>query len=258
MTLPTFKRTCLVAGVVLLELASAGCRRKSEAPKVTPEQLTEVGKIFAAADASSAATETAFHAALDNLDAVTAGTSPCAASFNLDDDPHVADELAVQLQTARIAHSTVRAGTATITADRSKLSTLTSASLEVRHREERRLQDREDEYSALGGAALIARAHQLATRSLPNELLILITGGADPTLIDHDHFNGGIALARAYLFSPTERRFVCAGKVSAESSKVVNTFLGDADPGSDSNPDVTADLYLNLISEAQHSLHATP
>jgi hypothetical protein len=235
-----------------------GCHTKSEGPKVTQEQLAEIGKIFAASDASSGAVETAFQTAVKTVDAVAPGATPCAVPFTLDDDSRVAEQLASQLPTASIAHSTVRVGTATITGDRSQLATLTSASVETRHEEEERLLDRVDDYAALDGAALVARAHQLAAQPLPTELLIVITAGRDPTLATGDTFNGGVALAHAYLYSPAERRFVCAGNVSAESSGAVNTFLNPKDPTGKSDPNLTADLYLNLIEETQHSLRATP
>jgi hypothetical protein len=225
---------------------------------VTKEQLAEIGKIFAASDASTGAIETAFQTAVKTVDAVAPGATPCAVPFTLDDDSRVAEQLASQLPTASIAHSTVRAGTATITGDRSQLATLTSASIEVRRDEEQRLLELQDEYSALDGAALVARAHQLAAQPLPTELLIVITAGRDPTLATGDTFNGGVALAHAYLYRPAERRFVCAGRLSAESSSVVNTFVTAADPDSKRDPNLTADLYLNLIEEAQHSLRATP
>lgn len=234
-----------------------GCHTKSEGPKPTQEQLAEIGKLFAASDASSGAVETAFQTAVKTVNAVEPGATPCAVSFTLDDDSRVAEQLASQLPTASIAHSTVRFGTATITGDRSQLATLTSASVEARHEEEERLLDRVDDYAALDGAALVARAHQLAAQPLPTELLIVITAGRDPTLATGDTFDGGVALAHAYLYSPAERRFVCAGNVSAESSGAVNTFLNPKDPTGKSDPNLTADLYLNVIEEAQHSLRAT-
>jgi hypothetical protein len=239
-----------VVGVLVL-----GCHAKSE-PKVTQEQLAEIGKIFAASDASRGAADTAFQAAVKTLDDVAPGATPCAVPFTLGDDSRVAEQLASQLPTATIAHSTVRAGTATITGDRALLATLTSASIEVRRDDEARLLERQDDYAALDGAALVARAHQLAAQPLPAELLIVITAGRDPTLATGDTFEGGVALAHAYLYSPAERRFVCAGKVSAGSSSVVNTFVNPKDPDSKNDPSLTADLYLNLISEAQHSLRA--
>ena len=67
-----------------------------------------------------------------------------------------------------------------------------------------------------------------------------------------------MAVASAYLYSAAERRVVCAGTVSAGSSSVVNTFVTAAAPDSKRDPNLTADLYLNLIEEAQHSLRATP
>lgn len=248
----------MVAGAILLGLASAGCRKKSEGPKVTEEQLAEISRIFAATDAASTDAETAFHAAVKDIDAVAPGTTPCAVPFTLGNESRFAERLAPQLQTANIAHSTVRAGSVTVTGDRSQLSTLTNASVETRREEEQRLQARQDDYSALDGATLVARAHELATQPLVAELLIVITAGRDAKLANDDKFTGGVALARAYLYSAAEHRFVCTGAVSAESSTVVNTFVANADPSSKSNPDLTADLYLNLIAEAQHSLRAIP
>lgn len=64
-----------------------------------------------------------------------------------------------------------------------------------------------------------------------------------------------MAIGRAFLWSEPARRFVCGGDIVATNSETVQVWSYRGKPRND-RAFVVADLYLDLIEEAQRALRA--
>jgi|GEM_PF-2733797 len=235
----------------LLVTMIAGCGSGRKPP--TPAQLDEVAQLVERATAPDADAERAFSAAVEQAASLTIGTAPCPVKFAIGDEGRVADRMAMWIVARGAEPVKLLAGRVVIV--QGALASLPHPAPVERADEGRDLAGRRRRYADLDGSALVARARAFAVEPAAPSLLIQISVALDAEPIDDAKFRGGTILARAYLYDDAERRIVCAGDVVATNSSTVNVWVPKSRARADA-PQLTGDLYLNLIRSAEASLRA--
>jgi hypothetical protein len=217
-------------------------------------QIAEVRARFAAQEPALTAAEKAFAAAASKRPQPGDGAA-CGTKFDTADTAAFAERL-VAFIALQGSDGPLQASNVTYFTPKAQLDRLESGSVAARRAEQQRLLNRESWYGELDAKKWLAQAEKLAAEPLAPELLIEIGASLDAKPIDKKTFQGGAMLGRAWLYSPTENRFVCAGNVIATSSKSVEIWHWKGSPRSDGNMEIAGDLYMNMMNEAEKSLKA--
>ncbi len=259
--------------VVLAVLLLTACKSAPLKPAPNAQQMDEINRLFAVAEPDDREADSQFQrlAQAVRKRTVPVGDRPCSVSWALRDINRFSDDFAFWLSrrdpssgwtALQLSPSALQSGNVSIVESEKELKALGSACRATRRREQSRLLNREAEYAKLDGNELVARARALIEEPLGSELLIDISAFTAPEPRDAKTFTAGMALGHAYLWSNTDRRFVCAGKVVAESSSTVSVWrtrrkLADGESlRNEDKSSLNVNLYMNLIEAAKKSLRA--
>jgi hypothetical protein len=213
-------------------------------------QLDQIRSMFAAREPALAQAEQAFAAAVPNRPAPRDGGA-CKIAFNIADDARFANRL-VTFIARHGGDGPMQASNVTFFTAKAQLDALASGAIEARRAKQQSILQRARPYDDFNGKKLVAAAEQLVAAPLDAELLIEIGATQDAKPIDSKTFQAGAIVGRAWLYAPSENRFVCAGNVIATSSESIRVWK-------DSQPsayifEIGSDLYMNMVTEAQKSL----
>ena len=230
---------------MLLYIACAACGSRHRTPYVSPGELAEIDRLFAAADATDASSDSALRVAITNASAVSAEDKKCEYTFTHGDGESFAERIARWDPEAR---RPFQAADVALIYDDSQLEVLLTN--EVRHEEEQRLRARVD----VDGAELVEQAKALVAGPAEIQLVLRIATIQDAKELDSERFSAGAAVGRAYLYDGASRRIVCAGDFHATSSRAINVFVDNKPNPKPHTGELQADLFLNLLDSAEQGL----